>query len=80
MAMSSKTLSVTIPEELYALVDEKRKAGHYNRSEFVRLALRLFLMPTEDATPDEIKAIEEGRKAYAEGDYIGLEQMLSEMK
>ena len=79
--MSSKTLSVTIPEELYALIDERRKTGHYTRSEFVRDALRRYLaIPTDDATPDEIEAIERGRADFAAGRFVTLEQLLDEMK
>lgn len=71
--MGSKTLSITIPEDMYALIDEQRKSGHYSRSEFVREALRRFLtIPTAQATPEEITAIEEGRKAHEKGDFVTL--------
>ncbi len=71
--MSSKTLSVTIPEELYDRIDQQRKQGHYSRSEFVREALRRFLnVPTADATSDEIAAIEAGRAELERGEYVPL--------
>ena len=76
--MSSKNLSVTIPEELYVLMDEQRKVGHYSRSEFVREALRRFLIPSVQATPEESIAIAEGRKDIEAGDYVTLDEMLSE--
>ena len=76
MAMSSKTLSVTIPEELYELMDEKRKAGHYSRSEFVREALRRYLaIPTVDATAEEVQAIQRGRAEIASGNFVTLDQL-----
>ena len=76
MAMSSKTLSVTIPEELYELMDEKRKAGHYSRSEFVREALRRYLaIPTVDATAEEAEAIQRGRAEIARGNFVTLDQL-----
>ena len=79
--MGSKTLSVTIPEELYALIDERRKAGHYTRSEFVRDALRRYLaIPTDAPTPDEVEAIERGRTEHAAGDFVTLDELLDEMK
>ena len=74
--MGSKTLSVTIPEELYELMDEKRKAGHYSRSEFVREALRRYLaIPTVEATAEEAEAIERGRAEIADGRYMTLDQL-----
>ena len=77
MAMGSKTLSVTIPEELYTLIDEKRKAAHYSRSEFVREALRQYLsIPVVEASPEEIEAIEEGRRAYKRGEFVSLDELL----
>lgn len=78
--MSSKTLTVTIPEELYALIEERRSVGHYSRSEFVRDALRRHLtIPTDDATPDEVAAIERGRAEFAVGDFVTLDELLGEM-
>ena len=78
--MSSKTLSVTIPEELYALLDEQRKAGHYSRSEFVREALRRFLtIPSVDATPEEIAVINRGREEIARGDFSTLDEVVAEL-
>lgn len=74
--MSSKTLSVTIPEELYELMDEKRKAGHYSRSEFVREALRRYLaIPTVDATAEEAEAIRRGRAEIASGNFVTFDQL-----
>ena len=78
--MSSKTLSVTIPEELYALLDEQRKAGHYSRSEFVREALRRFLtIPSVAATPEEIAAINRGREEIARGEFSTLDEVVAEL-
>jgi len=75
--MGSKTLSVTIPEELYALIDERRKAGHYSRSEFVREALRRHLgLPSAEASAEEIEAIEKGRRAFKRGDFVTLDELL----
>jgi Arc/MetJ-type ribon-helix-helix transcriptional regulator len=75
-SMSSKTLSVTIPEELYDRIDQRRKEGHYSRSEFVREALRRFLnVPTADATSEEIAAIEAGRNELERGEYVPLDKL-----
>lgn len=77
MKMSSKTLTVTIPEELYTEVERAREAGHYSRSEFVREALRRFLgVPSVAATNEEIEAIEEGRRAFSRGEYVSLDKLL----
>jgi len=75
-SMSSKTLSVTIPAELYDRIDPRRKEGHYSRSEFVREALRRFLnVPTADATSEEIAAIEAGRNELERGEYVPLDKL-----
>lgn len=77
--MTTRTLSVTIPEELYERIEKARKEGHYNRSELVREALRRFFgIPAVNATPDEIAAMKEGREAYERGEYVTLDDMLSE--
>ncbi len=77
--MPSKTLTVTIPEELYRQIEKQREAGHYSRSEFVREALRRFLgVPRVDATPEESSAIKEGRAAYRRGDYVTLDELLDQ--
>ncbi|MDP7549373.1 MAG: ribbon-helix-helix domain-containing protein, partial [Alphaproteobacteria bacterium] len=74
--MGSKTLSVTIPEELYARLDQKRKEGHYSRSEFVREALRRFLnVPTADATAEEIAAMAAGRAEIESGEFVTLDEL-----
>ena len=81
MTMGNKTLGVTIPEELYELMDEKRMAGHYSRSEFVREALRRCLsIPTVEATAEEADAIERGRAEVAGGNYVTPDQLKEESR
>ena len=78
--MATRTLSVTIPEELYALLESQRKKGHFTRSEFVRHALRQQLsIPTAEATSEEVEAIERGRKEIAAGDSETLDEVLNEL-
>jgi predicted transcriptional regulator len=74
--MGSRTLSVTIPAELYSRLDEKRKEGHYSRSEFVREALRRFMnIPTADATSEEIAVISAGRAEIERGEFVTLDEL-----
>ena len=75
-SMASKTLSVTIPEQLYRRIDEQRAKGHYSRSEFVREALRRFVgFPAVEATSEEEAAIKKGRAEIARGDYVSLDDL-----
>jgi len=79
--MSSKLLSVTIPEEMYRQVEERRKMGQYSRSELVRAALRRFLgVPVVQATQEEIEAIERGEEGIARGEGVPLEELEEEWK
>ncbi len=74
--MASKVLTVTVPEELYAQIEEVRQVGHYSRSEFVREALRRHLgIRAVGATEGEINAITDGRKAMAKGDFVSLDAL-----
>ncbi len=74
--MASKVLTVTVPEELYARIEEQREEGHYSRSEFVREALRRYLgISTVTASQEEVAAIAAGREAIAKGDFVPLDAL-----
>jgi len=84
--MSSKMISVSIPEEM--LPELEKAVGHTcpNRSELIREALRRYLsrdrervIPIDDAQPDEIDAIKRGREEFARGEFVRLEDLQREL-
>lgn len=71
-----KTISVTLPNELFKKLETARKKGHYTRSEFIREVVRKEIgVPTVSATPEEIRAIEAGMKEIEHGQYVTLEAL-----
>ena len=81
--MGSKNISITLPEEMFRLVEAECKRDHRTRSELVREALRTYFsvrrIPLVEATPQELAAIDEGRRAVARGEYVTLETLLHEL-
>jgi metal-responsive CopG/Arc/MetJ family transcriptional regulator len=84
--MSSKMISVSIPEEMLPEIDNAARKEHRSRSELIREALRRYLsadrsrmLPIDDAQRDEIEAIERGRTDFARGEFIRLEDLQREL-
>ena len=84
--MSSKMISVSIPEEMLPEIDNAARKEHRSRSELIREALRRYLsadrsrmLPIDDAQRDEIEAIEHGRADFARGEFIRLEDLQREL-
>ncbi len=84
--MSSKMISVSIPEEMLPEIDDAARKEHRCRSELIREALRRYLsadrsrmLPIDDAQRDEIEAIERGRADFARGEFIRLEDLQREL-
>ena len=89
MPRASATFSVSLPPEMADEVERARKDEHRTRSEFVREALRQYMgrgaelarirrriaeLPAEEATAEEVAAIEDGRRAFREGKFITLDK------
>ncbi|MFT7507761.1 MAG: metal-responsive CopG/Arc/MetJ family transcriptional regulator [Acidimicrobiales bacterium] len=71
-----KTISITLPEALYKKVETVRKKGHYTRSEFIREVLRSKIgVPTVQATTEEIKSAELGKKEIEAGEFLTLDEL-----
>ena len=84
--MSSKAISVSIPEEMLPEIDEAARQENRSRSELIREALRCYLshgrrrmIPLDDAQPDEIEAIERARAEFTRGDFVRLEDLQREL-
>ena len=84
--MTSKMISVSIPEEMLPEVDRVARNEHRSRSELIREALRRYLsparervLPLDDAAPDEIEAMNRGRAEFARGEFVRLDDLQREL-
>ncbi len=80
-----KTVATTLPPEELAALERARERQRVSRAEILREAIRWYigavrrLPAAEEPTPDEIKAIREGEKEFAEGKTRRLEDVLHEL-
>jgi len=86
MGMSSRMISVSIPEEMLPEIDQAALHEKRSRSGLIREALRRYLsdgrgrmIPLDDALPDEIEAIERAKEEFARGDFVRLEDLQREL-
>ena len=86
MSMTSKMISVSLPEEMLPEIDETARKEHRSRSELIREALRRYLsgghgrmIPVDDAQHDEAEAIRRGRAQFKRGEFIRLEDLQHEL-
>jgi Arc/MetJ-type ribon-helix-helix transcriptional regulator len=84
--MSSKMISVSLPEEMLPAIDAAARREHRSRSEFIREALRHYIkadrgryVPAVDPDPEEIEAIRASRKDFAKGKFVHLEDLQREL-
>jgi len=71
-----KTISITIPEDLYKKVESARKKGYYTRSEYIREVLRSRVgVPTVQATIEEIQSAELGKKEIERGEFLSIDEL-----
>lgn len=84
--MSSKTVSVSVPEAMLPQIDAAARREHRSRSDLIREVLRRYLstdpgrmIPLDDAQPDEVEAIGRGRAEFERGEFIRLEDLQREL-
>ena len=84
--MTSKMISVSIPDEMLPEIDNAARRERRSRSELIREAVRRYLaagpgrmLPLDDPRPDEIEAIRRGRQEFARGEFIRLEDLQREL-
>ena len=80
----ARRVTVSLPAELIEAADRAGARERRSRSDVVREALRWYLrvqeLPWEDATPEEIEAIEEGRAQIARGEFVTHEDIKHELE
>lgn len=65
--MAVRKIAITLPEEMFELVERAREHEHRSRSEVIQDAIRThFGEPAYHATDDELRAIDEARRSVRE--------------
>ena len=79
-------ISVSLPEEMLPEIDAAARREHRSRSEFIREALRHYIvagrsryLPVVDPDPEEREGIRESREAFARGEFVRLEDLQHEL-
>jgi Arc/MetJ-type ribon-helix-helix transcriptional regulator len=79
----NKTTRVTIslPAAMVKQADRQGRIEMRNRSEMMREALRYYLtrIPTDTATPAELRAFRRGKAEIARGDFVTLTNLVHDM-
>jgi len=80
--MDTVAISVDLPEETVRDLDALAASKQQSRSQVVQEAVdrvvrqaRIDSIPADDPTPDEVAAIERGRKARERGDLVSWEDV-----
>lgn len=76
-----RKVTISLPEEMLSAADQQGRRELRSRSELFREALRHYLarVPVDDATADEIAAINRGRAEIARGDFINLDELVHDL-
>ena len=81
---ASQSIRVTLSSDIVEEFERVRRAEKCTPSDLVREAVRSYLsflrrFPEVAPTRAELRAIRQGREAYARGEYIGLDELLQQM-
>ena len=81
MAQATKfrSLSISLPAELVARIDSTAKKQYKTRSDIIREAVILRVIPAYTATKAEEKAIRESKAQYARGEFINWRDLKYEL-
>jgi predicted transcriptional regulator len=81
---AAKRITISLPEEVLLAADEVAQAQEATRSAVVEDALRWYLrieeLPRDEATPEEIAAIERGRAEIARGEFVTFGEIKRELE
>ena len=81
--MGSRTVSVTIPDELFESVEAVRRRGQRSRSSIVREAIRDYLsrrrIPVIEATPEELADLDDARREVERGEFVSLAEFRDDL-
>jgi predicted transcriptional regulator len=81
---AARRITISLSEDVVRAADEVALAQETTRSALVEDALRWYLriqeLPCEDATPEEIAAIERGRAEIARGEFVIFEEIKRDLE
>jgi predicted transcriptional regulator len=81
---AAKRITISLPEDILRAADEVAHAQEATRSALVEDALRWYLriqeLPRDEATSEEIEAIERGRAEIARGEFVIFEEIKRELE
>jgi predicted transcriptional regulator len=81
---NARRVTITLPEDIVGAADEVAAKRECSRSALVEDALRWYLrvqeLPWEEATPEEIEAIEKGRAEHARGEFVTFEEIKRDLE
>jgi predicted transcriptional regulator len=81
---TARRITISLPEDVLRAADEAALSQAGTRSALVEDALRWYLrvqaLPCEEATPEEIAAIERGRADIARGEFVSFEEIKRELE
>ena len=79
-----KRITINLPEEVLRAADEVARTQARTRSALVEDALRWYLriqeLPCDEATREEIEAIERGRAEIARGEFVTFEAIKRDLE
>jgi len=81
---AAKRITISLPEDVLRAADQVAHTQESTRSALVEDALRWYLrvqeLPCEEATPEEIEAIERGRAEIARGEFVTFEEIKRDLE
>ena len=81
---TTKRITISLPEDIVRASDEVAAKRECSRSALVEDALRWYLrvqdLPWDEATPEEIEAIERGRAEIARGEFVTFEEVKRDLE
>jgi predicted transcriptional regulator len=81
---TARRITISLPEDVVRAADEVALTQERARSALVEDALRWYLriqeLPCEEATPEEIAAIERGRAEISRGEFVTFEEIKRDLE
>jgi metal-responsive CopG/Arc/MetJ family transcriptional regulator len=81
---AAKRITISLPEDVLRAADEVALTQEWSRSALVEDALRWYLrvqeLPCEEATNEEIEAIERGRAEIARSEFVSFEEIKRDLE
>jgi predicted transcriptional regulator len=81
---AARRIQISLPEDVLRAADRVALRQESSRSAVVEDALRWYLriqeFPCEEATPEEIEAIERGRAEVARGEFVTFEEIKRDLE